>query len=134
MAVFVAGGPNGVLRHRAESDDPRDDRRAERGPAEFAIGDRLQPDLLLEGNGLGNKSVLKRLEGFVRWRFGLFGIARCQKLGGAQQAADMIGAKRRFGICIFGHKTWSSGGDGVSEWRSVGNIPLRHQIHRTAET
>ncbi len=67
------------------------------GTAEFAVGDRLQADLFLFLDDLLDLAVLDRLEGGgVDLAFGAL-LARFFQRRRAQQAADMIGAERRFG-------------------------------------
>ena len=67
------------------------------GAAELAVGDRLEPDLLLLLDDALDLAVLDRLElGGV-----ISPLARCSRAsfsaGRTQQAADVIGAERRLG-------------------------------------
>src|SRR5581483_9978102 len=65
--------------------------------AEFAVGDRLQTDLLLAPDDPLDLAVLDRLE-FGRRDVALGALlARLLQRRGAQQAADVIGAERRLG-------------------------------------
>ncbi len=65
------------------------------GAAEFTVGGELQPDLLLLADGLVDLAVLD----FGQLRVGdpALGVlgARFLERRGAQQTADMVGAKRR---------------------------------------
>src|SRR5262245_54452393 len=70
-------------------------------PAELAIGDRLQPDLFLLLDDALDLAVFDCLE-FGRADLALGALrARLMQRGGTQQAADMVGAKRRLGALHF---------------------------------
>src|SRR5262249_18982910 len=65
--------------------------------AEFAVGDRLQPDAFLFFDGVLDLAVLDRFELIgADFAFGAL-LARRLERRRPQQAADMIGAKRRLG-------------------------------------
>ena len=67
------------------------------GAAELAVGDRREPDLLLLLDDALDLAVLDRLEvGGADLALGAL-LARLLQGGRAQQAADVIGAERRFG-------------------------------------
>ena len=68
------------------------------GAAKLTVGDALKPDILLEIDDLGDRLVLDQAQ--------LLGadflldeelLARVEQVFRAQKAADMVGAKRRFG-------------------------------------
>src|SRR5580692_11183447 len=62
---------------------------------EFAVGDRMQADVLLLLDDLFDSAVFGRLEiGVADLVFGV-AFASFFQLGGTQQAADMVGAERR---------------------------------------
>ena len=65
------------------------------GPAKLAVGDALQPDLLLLANCRADAVILDRAQ-LLGARFAA-GVARArlQKLLGPQQATDVVGAERR---------------------------------------
>src|SRR5262245_57497532 len=67
------------------------------GAAELAVGDRLQPGLLLLLDHALDLAVLDRLQlGRVDRALGVL-LASFLDRGGAEQAADMVGTKRRLG-------------------------------------
>ena len=67
------------------------------GAAELAVGRELEAELLLLLDDLFDLAVLDGLELGRRDR-ALFALgARLLQRGGTQEAADMIGAERRFG-------------------------------------
>ena len=68
-----------------------------RGAAVFAVGDRLQSGLLLLLDQRRDLAVLDRLELLGRDLAALALAARLLQRGGTQQAADMVGTKRRLG-------------------------------------
>ena len=67
------------------------------GAAELAVGRELEADLLLLLDDLLDLTVLDGLELGRRDRALLALGARLLQRGGTQEAADMVGAKRRFG-------------------------------------
>ena len=70
--------------------------------AELAVGDRLQPDVFLLLDDARDLAVLDRLE--LRGRISpRSACARLFERGGAQQAADVIGAEGRLGA-LHGHR------------------------------
>jgi hypothetical protein len=72
------------------------------GAAEFAVGDRLQADILLELDDLGDCLVLDLAQlGGAELALGLL-VARLEQVLGAQETADMIGAERRSGALRHG--------------------------------
>ena len=67
------------------------------GTAEFAVGDRLQTDLFLFLDDTFDLAVLDRLQRrSIDLALGAL-LARLLQGGRSQQAADMVGAKRRLG-------------------------------------
>src|SRR5512135_1694431 len=71
------------------------------GAAEFAVGDRLQANLFLLLDDAANLAVLDFFQ-LLRRDLALGALfARLFQGGGAQQAADMIGTKRR--LCTLRH-------------------------------
>jgi hypothetical protein len=67
------------------------------GAAELAVGYRLEPDLLLHADDIGDCGVLGGLQALVVELAGSVRLARVEQRGRAQQAADMVGAERRAG-------------------------------------
>ena len=76
------------------------------GTAEFAVGGKFEPDLLLLLDDVFDRAILDRLELGGADRIGFALGARLFQCGGTQKAADMIGAKRRLGSF---HRSGSSG-------------------------
>ncbi len=67
------------------------------GAAEFAVGDRLQADVLLLFDDAFDLAILDRFQRIgIDFAFGA-PLARFFQRGRSQQAADMIGAERRLG-------------------------------------
>ena len=71
------------------------------GAREFAVGDDLEPGLLLLADDPADFSVLHALEFCVRNLVRLAHDPRFREPFGAQQTADMIGAERLVGV---GHR------------------------------
>ena len=67
------------------------------GAAELAVGDRLQPGLLLHADDVPDRLVLGLREALVVEPAGGVRLARLEQLGRPQQAADVVGAERRTG-------------------------------------
>ncbi len=66
-----------------------------RAAAEFAVGDAFQADILLQLDDVPDRAVLDLVQLIFRNRLVAQLVARLDQLVRAQQAADMIGAKRR---------------------------------------
>ncbi len=92
----------------------------------FAVGDRLQPDPFLQRHHLAHRILAHRAEriGIDRARGELLACGH-QRLG-ADQAADMIGAKRRGlglwqgAILLIGRKPGSWASETISRHRPLG--------------
>jgi hypothetical protein len=67
------------------------------GAAELAIRHRLQADLLLALDQGPDLAILDLLQGLIRDFAIMMLVARLLQGGGPEQAADHIGAERRFG-------------------------------------
>src|SRR5262249_4217635 len=66
------------------------------GAAELAVGDRLQPDILLEPDDLGDRLVLDLAQlGRREVALRLF-LARLEEVFRPEEAADVVGAEWRF--------------------------------------
>src|SRR5215472_3629458 len=63
----------------------------------FAVGDELEPELLLQSHHLTDGRMLNTLELGVRHLFFLRLLARLDESAGADEAADMLGAEGRLG-------------------------------------
>ena len=63
--------------------------------AEFTIGDRLQPDALLQRYGIVDRGILDGAEGLGGDFAGLMIAPGLQQRGGAQHAADVVGMEGR---------------------------------------
>jgi hypothetical protein len=63
----------------------------------FAVGDELEPDLLLQPHHVANCGVLDTLELGIRNLFFLRLFARVDERGGSDEAADVLGAEGRLG-------------------------------------
>ena len=64
--------------------------------AELAVGHRAEPEILLQRHDIGDRRVLDLAQRGGVERAGLPLLAGGEKLGRAQQAADVIGAEQRF--------------------------------------
>ncbi len=102
-----------------------------RDAAVFAVGDGFQPDGFLLADHAFDFAILDRLEGIGGDLAALALLPRLFQRGGAQQAADVIGAERRLGslhgqrsaICIIflaRHDTSPSPHWGEGEVRGAG--------------
>src|SRR6185312_19926 len=81
--------------HRRYAVDAAEEIEMKRGAAEFAVGDRLESDRFLKRDGVANIFVLESAQfGGVELAVEEAGARLAQRIG-AQQAADMVGAKRR---------------------------------------
>ena len=69
--------------------------------AEFAVGDRFQPDRLLPLDRLADRRILDLPQRFDGTLAALRLVARLAQLRRPQQAADLVGAKRRFHFFFF---------------------------------
>jgi len=66
-----------------------------RATAKLAVADHAEPNLLLQPNGVADRGILGGNEARLVQVAGRKGAKRLAQLGRAQQAADMVGAKRR---------------------------------------
>src|SRR5262249_56057243 len=64
---------------------------------EFAVGDELEPELLLQSHHLTDCRMLNTLELGIRDLFFFRLLARVDESAGADEAADMLGAEGRLG-------------------------------------
>src|SRR5690606_3033948 len=67
----------------------------EEGAAELAVGDALQPHVLLALHHPADAVVLDRAQPVVVERAGRMPLARLDEAPGAQEAADVVGPERR---------------------------------------
>ena len=68
----------------------------------LAVGDKPKPDLLLHAHHAADRVVLDARK-LVRRDLALFGrLPRLDQRIGPDQAADMVGAERRFGAVLHG--------------------------------
>jgi hypothetical protein len=65
-----------------------------RGTAELAVGRRLQTDVLLHADDVGDRGVLDATEVFVVDRAGLVVLTGLQQVLGPQQRTNVVGPKR----------------------------------------
>ena len=84
-----------LVRHHLDPRQGREKVGLPRLAAEFAVGDRLQPDRLLLRDQCRNLLVLDLFQAFGRDRISRTVGACLLQRGGTQQAADMVGAKWR---------------------------------------
>ena len=89
--------------------------------AKLAIGDRLEPDLLLSADDVFDLAILDVLKGLGRNLAARALLARRFQGCRPQQTADMIGAKRRLGALDVTHLTVMAGL--VPASRSVSSVP-----------
>jgi len=79
----------------------------------FAVGDELEPELLLQPHHVADCGVLDTLELGIRNLFFLRLFARVDERGGPDEAADVIGAERRLGAFHVRGPTWQRHTDRV---------------------
>ena len=100
--AFIAGGDGGkgdpgIHDVALDAVEPPQEVEMPPGAAEFAVGDRVQAGRLLFFDDALDLAVFHRLERRgVDLAFDAT-LARFFQGGGPQQAADMVGAERRFG-------------------------------------
>ena len=89
VAKFVGGRPD------FKAFGAFDETAPIRGTTKLAVGDDLQPDIFLHAHDGADALVLNALERVRVQLAGLKALERLAQLGGAQQAADVIGPERR---------------------------------------
>ena len=95
--LVVEGDLQRLVRHLAHPAELVDEVHVPRGPAELAVGGRLQSHLFLQLHHLADRLVLDAAQLRVVDLSRGVALARLQQLARAQQAADVIRAKRGCG-------------------------------------
>ncbi len=95
--VFLAAmeGHAHLFRQLGDAGDLVEEIHMPGSPTDLAVGDALQPNLLLQLHQAADCGIFDRPQLLGRDQAGLMILARLADVGGAQQAADMIGSKRR---------------------------------------
>ena len=96
VALIVLERQNGSS--QAEAFDPLDEARPVGGAAELTVGDDLKADVFLHLDGFADALILHAREFGVVDLMSMVAAKRLAKRGGPQQAADVIGAKRRAAV------------------------------------
>ena len=91
---------------RAHAREPFEEIAVPRGPPVLAVGDRFEPDLLLQPHRLADRLVLDAGKLGRGELVAVARLARPAQLLRAQQGADMIGAERRLGTLRQGWSRW----------------------------
>jgi hypothetical protein len=87
--------------------------------AKLAVGDDLEPDVLLHADGITDTLVLNLRELVVRDLAAGVAPERLAQRRGPQQASHMVGAKRRAAVWADGHRVAPPGRSDVT-YRSIG--------------
>ncbi len=88
---------------QTEAFDGVDEARRPAAAAELAVGDRAQPEILLERHDFAHAAVLHRREARIVELAGLVGARSLDQALGPQEAADVLGAERRLRAHLDGH-------------------------------
>ena len=98
-SLWQAAGVGGLAAHRVGRDvaELAVEVAVIGAAAEFAVGRERQPGARLQGDCLRNRFVLRRLQRVVADLATCVALPALEQRGGPQQAADVLGAKRRSG-------------------------------------
>ena len=122
VTVVVAKLEHRRLDH--EAIDPLDEPTPIRAAPELAVGDDRKAGILLQADHVANAPILKARELGVINALGEVILERLAQGGGAQQAADMVGAERRTGLRAGEHSGFPPGTEdcGPAFYRSIDEI------------